>query len=499
MRKIISLFLILAMLMVFAACGQEKPAAVPEYTPAFVQTAEPGQKAEPEAEPAEEEKPEETEPADIESELSGTPLKPEIVYADDLFSGSGFAAQQCEMTCVYDFTPVNSEGVEWEVYVLDEAFPDADRYIPQAYESVLRGSGSLSITEGQWIYVYCPCNAFTMLEPPEGCALSRSIAPDKEYAGRISSAPVTGTPITETPAADPASPAVVITKSPTGECIPAGGNNWFIAHADNADKITWQILDTGRNVHSLDEAMKMNPGLELKALDNDTLAVSNVPSSFNGWFVRAYFEGAGEPAVSGCAPVYVGSFLNTYSSVINTYKNNLSTKNAPTVYTSLDQVLTGADVESTGVGVLAAMENEIGYYLIDLNTDGVPELVIGSRNEHSGPIIIDLFTVSNGKPKRILASSDRCLYKLREDNRISITGSNGASNTGDYLLSFNGTGITLVKGVEFLGDDVSSVCYRVSDTDFDNSNDTEISRSEYDQTLEEIHQGENPFQMKQIA
>ncbi|MCD8085052.1 MAG: hypothetical protein LUF28_01765 [Clostridiales bacterium] len=50
----------------------------------------------------------------------------------------------------YSFTVSNAAGqtVTWEVYVLEEPFEDATRYIPQAYEPCLTGSGTLSLTAG---------------------------------------------------------------------------------------------------------------------------------------------------------------------------------------------------------------------------------------------------------------------------------------------------------------------------------------------------------------
>ena len=95
-----------------------------------------------------------------------------IVYAADLADTVGFVSFESPQTAVYSFTAVNSEDAPWEIYVLDEPFTDAERYIPQAYACALTGDGSLLVEAGKWIYIHCPYNGFTGETAPEGCALS---------------------------------------------------------------------------------------------------------------------------------------------------------------------------------------------------------------------------------------------------------------------------------------------------------------------------------------
>lgn len=412
--------------------------------------------------------------------------EPSLVFAEDVKEGAGFFKQQCSQTGVYDFAPINSEGIEWEVYILDEEFTDTERFIPQAYECALKGSGRIGIKEGQWIYVYCPCNSFTAVEPPERCAFSWGLNPDVEYYDSEGNTYGDG-------------PDVVITKSPGGECIPVGGSAWFIAHADNASVLTWQFLDTGNVLRTLNETIALNPGLSVQVLDNDTLAVTNVPASLNGWSVRAYFEGTGKPASSNAAEVYVGDFLTTYYPIIEAYKTYYYTKNGNVVYTSLNEAFAGSSADNAGVGYFATEAINYGYYLTDLNSDGIPEFIIGSENENCYAVIIDMFTIVNGQVKRVIASSDRCIYKLREDSYVSVSGSGGASDSSDFLLGFNGTAMSLVEGVEFISDGVLQNYYRVTDTDFDNSNDARINQSEYKLMVQAMHQYECRFPLVPIA
>ena len=100
-------------------------------------------------------------------------------------------------------------------------------------------------------------------------------------------------------------PAPDVTKDPRSETVTAGDTTWFIANADNADSLTWQLIAPDGNVYSLTEAMEQHPGLELEALDGDTLAVRNIPQSLNGWRVIAVFEGPGGRAESLPASIIV--------------------------------------------------------------------------------------------------------------------------------------------------------------------------------------------------
>ena len=111
----------------------------------------------------------------------------------------------------------------------------------------------------------------------------------------------------ETDAASPADTenAVVITKNPRSEYIAEGGHTWFIAHAENAESIHWQVVDPDGTVYTLEEAMEKHPGLQLQELELDTIGVSDIPLSADGWGVQAVFEGPGGTAVTEPAYLYV--------------------------------------------------------------------------------------------------------------------------------------------------------------------------------------------------
>ena len=93
-----------------------------------------------------------------------------IITPEEAYDGYGYVHFLAEETGTYHFEPIHSEGIEWRVYLLDEEFTDAERYIPHAYEEALIGAGDLSVSAGTYIYVYSTANSWTQTEIPAGAA-----------------------------------------------------------------------------------------------------------------------------------------------------------------------------------------------------------------------------------------------------------------------------------------------------------------------------------------
>ena len=237
-------------------------------------------------------------------------------------------------------------------------------------------------------------------------------------------------PAVPSPVLTPAPTPVPTPKNPSSESLSVGGKTWFIAHSDNAYSLTWELIDPNGFVHSVQDAMVQNPGLSLEVLEGDTIAVSNVPLSLNGWAVQARFDGRGNSATTTPANIYVGDFLGAYEPVLQTYRDYIngvpSSSEIMTEYGDTPLTYYTFPYEQYGVSLLMRYEPNVGYYLKDLNKDGIPELLIGIvsyTNGNSYPdtaVLYDLFTLADGTPKRLLASSERVLYWLRTDNLIYL-------------------------------------------------------------------------------
>lgn len=94
--------------------------------------------------------------------------------------------------------------------------------------------------------------------------------------------------VTPTPA--PANDPPKITKNPTGETVETGGSAMFIARADNADKIVWRLVspDTTNTVPAEDGPAYFS-GLQVSGTGTETLVLSNIPKSLDGWCAECKF------------------------------------------------------------------------------------------------------------------------------------------------------------------------------------------------------------------
>ena len=239
---------------------------------------------------------------------------------------------------------------------------------------------------------------------------------------------------------------VTITKNPTGESLAVGGRTWFIAHANNATSLTWLLTSPQGQNYTIDQAMAANPGLQLLELPEDTLGVSNVPASFDGWSVQARFDGPGGSAVTSPATIHVDNFVTAYGTVISNYYRAYSGGNNTAEY-----------AWNNNISEMIAYSRNAGYALLDLNGDGTAELVIAGigTDSFSNGMIYDLYTLVNGEPVQLACSQARSRYYLRADGSVLNEGSNGAGNSIFVINRVYGSSLVPIESVMtwFMGEE----------------------------------------------
>lgn len=318
--------------------------------------------------------------------------------------------------------------------------------------------------------------SWTVIQPPRP-------TPDPEPEPVPAAAPSVTPPPVSVPTAGsaPGGAQVVVTKSPTSEAIAVGGKTWFIAHAANALSLTWEILDPQGNVYSLADAMGRHPGLSLEALEGDTLAVSKVPQSLNGWGVRARFDGQGNTACSDTATIYVGDYASAYASVIQAYKTAYeSGKNQDPQY-----------AYDHNLSEIMGYSAHVGYGLKDLDKDGTPELIIAGidTDDFSDGMVYDLYTLYNGAPVQLAMSWARNRWYLRSDNLLYNEGSGGAGHSICSLYRKTGTELSGLRNVYtwFWGEESDGYYFQEGTVAFEHiQGDVKLSEAEFDAKVKEL-------------
>jgi hypothetical protein len=184
--------------------------------------------------------------------------------------------------------------------------------------------------------------------------------------------------------------------------------------------------------------MAANPGLTLEALPEDTLSVSNVPQSMDGWSVQARFDGPGGTAMTSPATITVDNTFTAYGSVISNYYRAYSTGNNTAEYAI-----------NNGLSEYIGNASHVGYALQDLNGDGKDELLIAGilDNQYTELVLFDVYTLDNGQPLQLATSRARSRWFLRSDGSLLNEGSNGAGNSVFIINRLYGSQLVPIESV----------------------------------------------------
>ena len=169
MKKALAIVMAAIAVVGFAACGKTEPPAADATTAdvAVIETTAAETTAADET-TAEEASADETTAAENQDAQRRLIInsEPFVVTAKDGFDNAGVTALVCDASATYSFKASNADTT-WKVFVLDEEFIDGARYLAQAQAPVLEGDGTLTIKEGQFIYVQCSESAFSADAPTD--------------------------------------------------------------------------------------------------------------------------------------------------------------------------------------------------------------------------------------------------------------------------------------------------------------------------------------------
>lgn len=233
---------------------------------------------------------------------------------------------------------------------------------------------------------------------------------------------------------------IVITKNPGSESVYEGAKVWFIAHADNADKIKWEFCDPEGEIVSVADTISRNPGLEIEILELDTIALRSIPATLDGWSIRAEFSNDSCSVFTAYADIHVRQFVDLYSDVLDRYR-------AAVTHGITDL---GVTMEY-GISELAydyfGGTKYFCYALIDLDNNGIQELLIYSCLDGTTARINEIYTLVKDSPVRIAIAGGRHGLYLMPDKKIFSAASGGAAYAIDYLYRVEGSRMIVVDGI----------------------------------------------------
>lgn len=142
---------------------------------------------------------------------------------------------------------------------------------------------------------------------------------------------------------------------------------------------------------------------------------------------------------------YAGIFLTSAAMVLGSTGAVYAAGNtSATGYPQYDEILNRyyngisqnwgiAEFQDDGLCYVAGYTTDVsklGYYLKDIDRDGVEELLIGAiDDEYYTGMIYDFYTILNGRLVQVVSSGERDRYYLCKDDKIANEGSGGAMNS----------------------------------------------------------------------
>ena len=148
-------------------------------------------------------------------------------------------------------------------------------------------------------------------------------------------------------------------------------------------------------------------------------------------------------ALSSCGEKKISENEKRYSAVLEKYRSAITDDWSLEEYEKED--ICRLLFYKLGSGSKAS---EFGYYFKDINSDGTDELFIGPKSSDEYiEALYEIYTVSDGSPKRLAMSGEKNKYYLCSDGTIADHGSGGSDSSGFYYFKFNGIELDFVEGI----------------------------------------------------
>ena len=153
-------------------------------------------------------------------------------------------------------------------------------------------------------------------------------------------------------------------------------------------------------------------------------------------------------------------------------------------YRAVDEGWEAEELDEAGLNFMVQWledgRNQLGYALIDVDCDGVCELLIGQVEEPGQcGVVFDLYTWDGEAPVLVFQGWDRNVYQLRADGTFFNWGSGSAFESVQRIYCLDAQSLLFVEGVYFDARyDEENPWFFTLDDDWDASNDTPLTEEE---------------------
>ncbi len=277
---------------------------------------------------------------------------------------------------------------------------------------------------------------------------------------------------------------ITITKNPYGETVVEESRTWFIAHAENWDVVNWFFISPiDGKTYTVDEVRAMFPTFTLKSNSPDTISFVNIPLGFDGWQLYARFTNADGYVDTAKAEVEVVSYVDAYAPILADYDEVFA---LPADERERFVFSSGQDYRNGSLSLLCQYYDAYAYALIDLDDNGIKELIVCAAGEKE---IFTIYTLVSGEPVNVQTAWERSHLYLLNDGMIYNEGSNSAIEAVYYLYRLEETKLVYQYGLWHTWNaSHTGVAYYVDeDRDANASNDEELTEAQFKAKIEDYN------------
>ena len=144
---------------------------------------------------------------------------------------------------------------------------------------------------------------------------------------------------------------------------------------------------------------------------------------------------------SAPAPYATSDAPNSYAGVIEKYRQ-----------AKADGVASPGEAFQRGISEWISSYDHVGYGLVDLDGNGIEEMIIAGIDpkidpKYADPVVFEIYTISGDAPVSLLCSETRSRYFLINDNKIINSGSGGANVSSLAAYRVEGDHLKFVEGL----------------------------------------------------